>query len=285
MCKIAIIPHIKQGTEEQAYDLAIALTPYMTKNDSDGFGIASLGDNGLFTERWTDVNDAWMHRDKRGPVTLLDQAFDDASDYAFTGTASSRTYALMLHARMATTPLGINNTHPFMSDDGKTALIHNGVIHNATQLGLKNTTCDSEAILLRYQDYDMANNLLRVQDLADDLVGYYACGVFSNSAEGWILDIFKDTGAQLSAVYVNELETYVYCTRAEFVIDACADVGLTVGKVRDVKANVAIRYNALTGEVLDVLTFEGRAAYQSEVRHNWSEYDSGELTSYERKRA
>lgn len=262
MCKIAIMPGIDKRETETAWNLSKALEKHMSVFDSDGFGYVALGENGLFGERWLRNKDAFKSkttpykREKqimRGYGGMIEKAENTSNSF---GKQSNEVTSIMLHARKATNAICLENTHPFVDKQLKTALIHNGVV-DEQMLELKQSSCDSEGILNAYLDFYVNYDLSAIQNLADVLDGYYACGVFSQDENGqWILDIFSDGGATLYATYVPKLDTFVFATKEHYVTQACKDIGIECGEPRNVNSNYAVRHDAISGQVLEIIEFE-----------------------------
>ncbi len=270
MCKIMCMSGIKEDKVELAWKFVKAMAKELTTfQDRDGLGYAAVGSDGeLFGERWFDNSDGFV---KREPLTALDKnvltkhrgMLNKSVSYNFFGQPMVEAInennrdlcSIILHTRNATTEKVFMNTHPFVWE--KTALIHNGMIHNANEVGLFQSTCDSEAILNAYIENDVMNKIENIQKAADLLKGYYACGVISSSDEGHIiLDVFKDNKASLEAAFIRELDTIVYCTDLSKVKSACRELSLTIVSEYVVKPGFLCRYNAITGEVLDSVKFD-----------------------------
>ncbi len=262
MCKIAVIPKIKKGLEYRAWKLAEALTPLMSKNDDDGFGYMALGQEGVFGQRWLNPEDAWKTPTVMTPAadaclqTYGDAVAPLAVGNSF-GKSTERVFGLCLHARMATCGVGIGNTHPFMSDDGKTAIIHNGVISNSSIFELKQSTCDSEAILISYRAHAVAESLANIHNAIAPLIGWYAVAAYAQDSRGvWFLDVFKDARSNLYGVWIEELEGLVFCTSLEMLQVACRKLKYKITRSFQVKDCVAIRHDARTGRVLETLDID-----------------------------
>jgi hypothetical protein len=251
MCKLAIIPYIPAGKEQLAFELAQALTPYLTSHDNDGFGYMALGTNGLFGERWLNVDSAWAERtdsklSKYSPILK-----GDGSEYNTFGTHTPRVFGIALHARMATCGVSMANVHPFVSLDGNAGIVHNGVITNSRDYTLKLSTCDSEAILQQYELRNVADTFDKLHDAITGLEGWYAVAAYSKDSKGnWYLDIFKESRSRLYAVWVDDLDTTVFVTDPEHLELACEELKMSHGHAVEVKPNMAMRTNAMTGEVL-----------------------------------
>lgn len=258
MCKLLIIPKVTKRTQTSARKFAEAITPYLSQYDQDGVGYMALGEHGLFGERWLNPEDAF---EARG-ASKLDSAIlgrygavlEASPTYNSFGEVSDTFTCFALHTRMATSEYGLHNTHPFVSDD--TALIHNGVIQNPAKHKMQMSTCDSEVILTDYTSHNVANRIDNIELVSQGLEGYFACAVISKDTENrWILDVFKDDRANLSAVYVPKLKTVVFVTDPQHVIDACADLNWTVGSVFKFTDNTLVRHDAVSGKVIEYVSF------------------------------
>lgn len=251
MCKLMIIPSIKADKQEQAWTLAQTITPHLVSHDKDGFGYMALTDNGLSGERWLNVDHAWIMRDAEKPVhDLLGPAADVSLSYSTFGKMGKTLHSLALHSRMATCGIDMTNTHPHVSPDLNVGIVHNGVISNATDFGLKYSTCDSEAFLSIYTDktFNLGESLEPLFEASEILSGWYAVSSFHKLKDGtWAVDVFRDARAPLYAAYVTELESVVMVTKMEHLEAALEELGwapVTFSKMRD---KSAVRINPLTG--------------------------------------
>lgn len=268
MCKIAIISGITDETTKMTWELMKKLSKEMTRNDDEGFGYAAIDGNGkLFGERWYDPKDAFHNRDSsmRFHNDLIKKykgmlKGKEPIHNSFGEVHENSLRTVIIHARKATCERSIRNTHPFVIGD--TALIHNGVIRNTTELENKVSTCDSECILNEYIKYKVSDDLKSIQKVADKLEGYYACGVISKTSKGQVIvDIFRDKAAKLEAYFVKELNTVIFATPGfsdsyGSVPSACKDSGLTITDRYEVSEAFALRMDAMTGEVLDGTAYD-----------------------------
>lgn len=259
MCRLALMPFIPAGKEKQAWELAQAITPYLVEKNRDGFGYMALGRNGLFGERWLEVDDAWsipaiVHSKLKGFEAVL---VNKQGGYNSFGQHTKRTSSLMLHSRMATCGRGLLNVHPFISKNGHIGVVHNGMITNAHTIGLGYSTCDSESFVTGYIKYDIADRLQSLNKLVDDMEGWYAAAVFSKDKAGvWHLDIMRDSRAPLHMVYVAECDMAVLVTDPEHLDLALTDLGWALSTPLALKDNVAMRINVLTGEMTGTLSIQ-----------------------------
>lgn len=280
MCKIAIISGITPETKDKAWEFVKAMAKEMSDfQNRDGLGYAAVDGNGvMFGERWWTNSDAFS---ERNPLTELDRNILNAFNGMLGKTISYNNFgegidfedveqtdlrSIILHTRLATSGKEFNNTHPFVINN--TALIHNGIIRNADKLGLKNSTCDSEAILVQYENENVRNSVANIQDVADKLEGYYACGIISKTDEGrMIVDVFKDKSASLSAFFIKELNTVVFATSELAVKSACRTLSFEIVSEYLVRAGCLVRFDALTGRVIETQRFNtvGPERFKKEV--------------------
>lgn len=254
MCKIAVIPFIPEGKEGQATLLAKALTPYLTGFDQDGFGYMALGRDGLFGERWLDPEDAWKSGADSKMQRYASFLENGAMVYNAFGEPSERIYGMALHARMATCGVDLHNVHPFVSKEGDLGIIHNGVVTNSDEWKLYLSTCDSEAILQQLDKHDVANGFVGIKQALKPVEGWYAVAAFMRDKNGrWYLDLFKEHRANLYACYVKEIDATVFVTDPEHLKDACEDLKWSCGIPIKVKGCRAIRTDATTGQVLQMV--------------------------------
>jgi hypothetical protein len=285
MCKIAVIPGITDETSSQAWRLIKALGKEMTFSDDDGFGYAALDSEGnMFGERWYNPKEAFLNRNKEAPIEHVVESkfkgFIKATKLPKAGGYNSfgdvkvddKLKCAILHARKATCAKTMENLHPFVIGD--TALIHNGVIHNTKELTNKVSTCDSECILNEYIKFNVANNLSNLKKVVANLDGYYACGIISKMADGTkIIDVFKDNVAKLRGYYIKELGQVVFGTTGHSeqygpITSACRDVSFTITEEYEIPNCKAVRINAMTGEVIEVVDFDGAYKGKNNRRGN-----------------
>ena len=273
MCKVFMMAGINDDNRSDASDLVIEMAGIIGLSMQDGIGYAAVTSKGdLFGERWFKSQDAFDLRDE--PTTSKEEEYivDQFQD-ALTLIDKPKKYntfgdekksiaelwgdfsAITLHGRFATSAKEFRNTHPFIVND--TSLIHNGVIRNAFSLNrMKQSTCDSEVILNLYDERLVSESPSNIQSVVDDLIGYYACGVFSRDSEGnRILDIFKDQTANLSAAYIEELGVVAFVTNIDDLKCACETLDLTIGSVYKVNAGILIRLNPVDGSVITMKKF------------------------------
>jgi len=293
MCKVLMIPAIKEDKRKETEDFIYVMSQIMTKNNNDGLGYAAIDDEGkLFGERWFVNNMAFRdpnefkrtefqaHQDRARSIVdkwgdaLKKMRFGAYEPFVFTGNKEdvynnfgedpklSRARAITLHTRYATCEKNLTNVHPFVDQD--TSVIHNGVISNHKEFDLKLSTCDSESILISYLDNNVNNdptgafhNENGVKEMANALDGYYATGIFSRDVDGnRILDVVQWNNRNLSVCYIYDLETYVIATSDHDIKEACKELGYLHDGTIDLNEGFLTRINPFNGEVMLQVKFE-----------------------------
>lgn len=268
MCKVMMMAGITSDTRDNAWKFIKEMAKEMSPSNMDGLGYAALSTDGeLFGERWHHNGEAFNVRQVSEPLSQLDSYLMEAYGGAlrkdrqpirynkFGSVNEDSIAAITLHTRMATSGKEFMNTHPFVV--GQTSLIHNGVIRNADRLEMKQSTCDSEAILNLYVKHKVMQKPGAIQAVAKKLQGYYACGVISrNDSDGAIMDVFKCSTASLTAAFVQELNTVVFSTRIADIKAVCARLGFNVLSEFVFEGQTLLRLDALTGEVIGTVEFK-----------------------------
>ena len=255
MCKLAIIPFIPKGAENKVFKLSHELTKLMCANDQDGFGYMALGDKGLFGERWLDPKHAWevpsLHNNLSQYALCLDTP--GTGSYNKFGDKTNRLYSIALHARMSTCDVSLDNVHPFINESGRIGIVHNGVITNANQYKPRLSTCDSESILHQYEKHSVSNNFDSLQNAVDGLDGWFDVAAYTRNVNNvWHLDIFKESKANLFMCNVDDIGP-IFITAPHHLINACAKLKMKHSPLIKVSNNVAIRHDAMTGKVIDIM--------------------------------
>jgi len=273
MCKLFMMAGINDDNRSDASDLIIEMAGIIGLSMRDGIGYAAVTTDGdLFGERWFKSEDAFDLREEpavsKDEQYILDQykdaltLIDKPKKYNTFGDEKKsiaelwgNVSAVTLHGRFATSAKEFRNTHPFIVND--TSLVHNGVIRNAFSLNrMKQSSCDSEVILNLYDEMLVSETPANIQAVVDELIGYYACGVFSRDSEGnRVLDIFKDQTANLSAAYIDELGVMVFVTNIDDLKRACDVLDLTIGSVYKVNSGILMRLNPVDGSVITMKEF------------------------------
>lgn len=268
MCKVMMMAGINDSNRKLAWEFTKLMAAQMSPGNSDGLGYAAVTTDGeLFGERWHNNNEAFTVRHTSEPPSkeetilaekykgFLVQEQKPIRYNKFGSINEESTCAITLHTRMATSGKQFINTHPFVR--GGTSLIHNGVIGNARELEMIQSTCDSEAILNLYVNNSVTNNPAGIQKVAHKLQGYYACGVLTETKKyGYVLDIFKDSRARLSGAFIRDMGIMVFATVLDDILAVCEKMCMEVAYKYTVNEGVLIRLSTLTGEPFLTQEFE-----------------------------
>lgn len=285
MCKVAIIPAIKHPSKTAKFIEVLAKE--ISVGNTDGLGYAAVTDSGdLFGERWL-VNSTAFHNRIPEKYKMFSGVSTSGvgseppanyNNFGVPGKTLEDAKAITLHTRFATSSKGFQNTHPFV--DGDTSLIHNGVISNVEDFNFKLSSCDSEAILISYLKHGMNMDVSKAASVAADLTGYYVAALFSIDAAGnRVLDIMKGNNEAFYCVWVNELETYVFCSSEVNVQSACKELGYTYLPAIKFKDGLAMRLCPFTGELLGTAEFSPNSRYKTtpattESYNSWRDWSA-----------
>lgn len=276
MCKVMMMAGINESNRKLAWEFTKLMAVQMSPGNSDGLGYAAVTTDGeLFGERWHNNSEAFTVRHtaelpSKEETTLaqvykgfLVQEQKPIRYNKFGSINEDATAAITLHTRLATSGKQFINTHPFVR--GKTSLIHNGVIGNARDLEIIQSTCDSEAILNLYVNNNVTNTPGHIQKVAHKLQGYYACGVLTETKQyGYVLDIFKDSRARLSAAFIRDMNIMVFATSIDDILAVCEKMCMEVAYKYGVNEGSLIRLSILTG--LPLLTQEFEPLFKEKPR-------------------
>lgn len=293
MCKVLIIPSIKEAKKELTIKFIKAMATKISVGNSDGLGYAAVTNTGeLFAERWFDNSKAFTYSTTTEVATNLYDKFSSAvrnprptdkvntieyssfnSDWSLEDAVS-----ITLHARFATCEKSLMNVHPFIKDD--TSVIHNGIIRNYAAFNLEQSTCDSESILLGYLANGVSTNTGAIQSMVSEFIGYYVTGVYSRDAKGnRILDVFNGNNPNLHLIAIKELETYIMTTSDYDAESVCRDMGLTITETYQMMDDQFLRLNPFTGDVIEHHNFRSgqqfettKQPYQHSQHTGWRTY-------------
>lgn len=293
MCKIFMAAGIKEKHAEKVWKYAERISKRMSRANRDGLGYAAVTAEGkMFGERWLNNDQSFRKFTKVDDLDkVIVENFDGAVEInntygvkresgeavynSFGEFTPKKTVALTMHARMATTPKGLINVHPFVMDG--VSLIHNGVIRNVDDFKYKISTCDSETILQSYLQSGMKTDLKMAEKMAGMLDGSYACGVLTHTEQGPILDVFKSWTTSLNAAYIPDMEVWVMSTDKDDIIDTCKELEYDYSNMFTIKGGKAIRIDATTGKRIAMEDFNPAQNFQN--RSNTYQRRSEETTS------
>ena len=116
--------------------------------------------------------------------------------------------AFIAHARLAThgDAKDNKNNHPFISRDGRFALIHNGIISNYRSLSSNNDgECDSESILRSIEVQPSSKLVKKIKKTAPKIVGAAACAMLDLQTPD-SLYLFRSCGGEASPIHTVRLK-------------------------------------------------------------------------------
>jgi len=264
MCKVLMLVGIRPDKRSDALRFVKKSVPFMSEHDKDGAGYLATNGESIFGEKWIRNSDAFKtvkrsFKDQDKINSIFEHAVPNSfSRYDSFGEVNlDNVTSILFHTRMATCDKTIYNTHPFVIED--TGLIHNGVILNSDSL-LEDrdtvSTCDSEAILQEYISNQVAVNPNNIQEVADVLEGWYVAGVVSKDKSGrQVVDIFKCNRSSLYVGWIPELGSFALCTEIGILKRSARAAGMTVSAYDVVSGGVFLRFDAVTGERLEMVDF------------------------------
>jgi glucosamine 6-phosphate synthetase-like amidotransferase/phosphosugar isomerase protein len=192
-----------------------------------------LGERGVHIQRWLEPPTVVRHKESKALqkyYTALKHQQNEA------GNRSEGLDAIAIHGRFATCARTLNNVHPFYKDG--TALMHNGVIHNAEKFDLTLSTCDSEALLSQYVKHNVKKNPLNLTDALDGVGGYYAAIVFNDNGN---IDIWRDETATLFMAHVKNVGV-VIATTSEIIVKTSKKCRAYISGIDEILPGISIRW-------------------------------------------
>lgn len=243
MCKLFSIVEIENQKNAELFTKAAV--PNVIKTDNHGLGIMRLGENGVHLQRWLEPP-VIVRRKKSTKLLKYEKALLHQQDES--GTRSRNLFAIAVHGRFATCARSLENTHPFYREGA--ALMHNGIISNASQYPHPLSTCDSEALLSQYLEHDVRKNPANLTAALDGVGGYYAAIVFNDNG---VVDIWRDETATLHMAHVRDVGV-VIATTAEIIVTTARKCKAYITGIDEVLPNVAIRW--FRGVRPQISTFE-----------------------------
>jgi hypothetical protein len=254
-----ILTNIKDNNRKKALTFIELMGEKLSYGNSDGLGYAALDtEDRLFGERWFSNKEAFKTSPKNSfnnRVKLKESGYSSFGEKNLTNVS-----AILLHTRFATCERTLANVHPFVKED--TALIHNGVIRNPEKYAPTISTCDSESLLNGYLQYDIANAPEELEAMVSPLEGYWATAVMAKLNGKYIIDIFK-YGASLEAVYIYDLEAWVFSTNATDIENICDRMKMKYSDSGEVLSNSHLRLDPHTGETLFSEEYEKKTIHHT----------------------
>lgn len=278
MCKIMVIAGLKPDNVDNNWEFIQEMGARMSKGNDDGLGYTAVDEKGrIFGERWLHNDQAFDVRVNIGKELDKFGGFlkgASVPQYNTFGEYTDRIVAITLHTRMATTPKGLNNVHPFVDLGKETSVIHNGVINNWTTADNIRSTCDSERILNQYLEHGVMKNPTRLQQMVNSLKGNFACGITSKDKEGRrIIDVFRSR-ANLGAVFVKELDAMVFTTDPTLVNAVAKESNFHILGRFEVSEDMLLRLDAMTGKPMLTMQYQDTANIYTSSAYGNGNYSS-----------
>ena len=275
MCKILLVDGFDQSKQKENWKFVIEMGRSMSKGNTHGLGYAAINSKQeLYGERWLYNNEAFSirHQSKqdRKIASGILRKFKDIINYDLMyrkynnfGLLNIDLKAIMLHTRLATCDKVLKNVHPFVDNQTGTALIHNGKINNSTFQDNIRSTCDSERILNQYLLHNVSLDPTNMTYVCNELCGEMACGIFGKDINGYYLDIWRSCKNNLYGSYIRGLGITVFTTDIDDIRSVCKKLNYNSVCAFQIKENVLLRLNALSGEIKQTETFTGIKSYYS----------------------
>lgn len=262
MCKLFLITEIEDQTKAELF--ARAAIPHITKTDNHGLGIMRLGEQGIHIQRWLhpgSINRRETHYLKKYESALACQRNTE-------GTRPKELKAIAIHGRFATCDKSLRNTHPFMRDG--VALMHNGIISNASEYKREVSDCDSEALLTQYIDHRVSES--EPQDIGetlghamDGVGGYYAAIVFNESGS---VDVWRDNQATLCLAHVRGIGIVVSTTQ-EIIKRTAKALRTKIDGIDDILPYTVIRWPAQGNPIISQYTAAKPVTVPTKTYDTW----------------
>lgn len=131
--------------------------------------------------------------------------------------------AFIAHARLAThgDEKDNKNNHPFVSRDGKLAMVHNGIIYNYARFGSDNDgDCDSESILRQIERAKEGSLAKRIASGIKPLNGYMSCAMVDSSQPNSLYLFRADGGISAPLNTVKLGNVTLFASTAEMLFKA-----------------------------------------------------------------
>lgn len=240
MCKVLAITNATKLVVNDKFLNIVknAITP----TERDGFGYSVQGIKGHYGERTTDVNAVFASRfDKPDYLERYKNLYTETCNTF--GTKSKTVGSFIAHGRFSTNSKTLDCTHPFT--DGNLTMIHNGVVSDVAEVPIKTETANDSEIIFQYWKRGGMTNV------AEYVSGYYALAI----QEGLnILHIVKDSTARLHMAYSPVLESLVFATTREILIELNKAMKWKLGAIEVVKNNTHVTFKGNNVEMQSSFT-------------------------------
>lgn len=248
MCKLFMLSNTSKLNKKQLKPFIKRMSVLMTQTERDGFGYAAFGSDGVFGERYLNVDNI----DLRGMNGKLAVGPNDADitqcpDIHNSFGAPRPTFGgLVLHSRTSTNTVSLRNTHPFIDDNY--AMSHNGIVDDVGEEDIEDlleTDCDSEIILVNY-------SMGGIERVSKTVAGYYALGMIDLKTGGLI--VVHDATSSLYAGWIDKLDSYAFGTTRELVEAAMKFFKASPAAIDPVRDNIELVFDN-GGTLVEVNSF------------------------------
>lgn len=236
---------------EDLNELVDIVAPLIARHDSDGFGWAALGENGVFGEKM--LGGIEMYKSRLGMQDNIVQGPYIETSHEYIGSQSKLIGAGIFHGRFSTNHVSLVNTHP-LQKSGWT-LIHNGVVTDHGPKYKMKTSNDTEHVLHRLVTEG-------IKGVSRRLTGYYAVAALDPKG---LLHIIRDAIAPLVVAYIADIDSKVFATNALLIEELCEAMEWTCGPMEKVKDNVHLTFNG--NNLVECVSFKSRGHSALEAKH------------------
>lgn len=198
MCKIVAFTNF--GKIKNQTSATEKIGNILLELESDGFGYAIHGKNGVFGEKIAGPEKFRTRFDVSSFVRLP----IIVERHRTFGTKGPAVGAALFHGRTSTNDAGLLNCHPMQREGWH--LIHNGVVTDHGEKYEKKTTNDSEDVLHRL--------IQGIDAVERDLSGYYA---FSAIDPTFKLHVARDSNATLFVAWSDDIDSFVFATTEDLL--------------------------------------------------------------------
>lgn len=248
MCKIMVLTNMSKVKDVKR--LTNIAAEELLAYEKDGFGYAIQGEKGVYGERTT--RDSFKTRLSKLDQVVKEPIFEKTWNNF--GSESKAVGAGLFHGRTSTNDKNLTNTHPIIRNDW--TLIHNGVVSNLGPKYIKTTTNDTED-LVHYMSTE------GIKGVEKNLSGYYA---FASLDPQGNLHVVKDSTAKLYVASIKSLDSLIFATTEDIIVDTCKTLKLKVGPIEQVKDDIYMIFD-ITGKLTHVETISPKGYSYNESRH------------------
>ena len=237
MCRIMSLTNVSKIKDLDA--TMLQLRDLVSKHNNDGFGYSVSYKSNLFTEKFikpsdfVGLNKTLLHDKMALPI------FDNSNSLSH-GEHGEKPLAIIAHGRTSTNLKGdVNYSHPFVKHDN--AFIHNGVIDVPRKHDFDLITENDSEYLANVFWKHGHSGLNRVS-------GYFA---FMNLKLNGKMEIAKDNIASLYAAYIPALDSYVFATLENMIVEFCNNMQLQSTRISPV---TSMQYFVVQGSKISAST-------------------------------